>query len=337
MDRKKIKKYVKCMCPCATRIYRDFRVGINKIYNYIDSPIVILLYHRVANLDSDPQQLAVSVENFDKHISFLKNNYPILSFDKDWEEIKEPSVIITFDDGYFDNYKNAFPILCKYEVPATIFVTTGRLNTTSEPWCDDIERIILLNNKLIGKEITFDFNFLGKKRMYIKNKDDLRIMYHIFHDTLLEMSSTHRDSVIRDFISKYGGAPIREEHRYLNNIELKKMSESPIITIGGHTVTHTRLSNQDRYTQKKEIIESKKCLEKIIGKEVTTFSYPFGGKKDYNEDTIDILEQCGMKKVASNFPGQVHKKTSYLELPRHLVRNWNLDEFKNNLERFWYL
>ena len=337
MNSERIKNRIKKICPCLVPLYYNFKFLRKSIYNLVDIPIIILLYHRIANLESDPQLLAVSIDNFEKQISYLKKKYSIISLNDNWDNITKPSVIITFDDGYFDNYKNAFPILCKYEVPATIFVSTGRLNTISEPWCDDIERIILLNNKLIGKEITIDFNFLGKKRMYIKDKDDLRIMYHIVHDTLLKMSSTHRDSIIRDFISKYGAAPIREEHRYLNDVELKKMSESPIITIGGHTVTHTRLSNQDRYTQKKEIIESKKCLEKIIGKEVTTFSYPFGGKKDYNEDTIDILEQCGMKKVASNFPGQVHKKTSYLELPRHLVRNWNIDEFKNNLERFWYL
>src|SRR5689334_4536799 len=95
----------------AQSIYSGLRRAKNRALNLVDSPVVILLYHRVTTLPADPQLLAVSPDNFRAHLKFLKENFPVVRFEDDWSEVKKPAVAITFDDGYADNALEALPIL----------------------------------------------------------------------------------------------------------------------------------------------------------------------------------------------------------------------------------
>ena len=113
------------------------------------------------------------------------------------------------------------------------------------------------------------------------------------------------------------------------------MAASPWATIGAHTVTHSALSALTEEQQRMEIFTSKKELEDLTGTEITTFSYPFGRKQDYNQISVRLCREAGFTKVASNFPGQVHRWTDPFQLPRHLVRNWDLDVFAAEMARFW--
>ena len=91
-----------------------------------NSPFVnVLMYHRVADNIKDSYGIAVSPKNFREHMAYLKQNFHVLQFDKDWSNIKEASIVVTFDDGYADNYTYAYPILKKYDMKAAIFVITS--------------------------------------------------------------------------------------------------------------------------------------------------------------------------------------------------------------------
>jgi peptidoglycan/xylan/chitin deacetylase (PgdA/CDA1 family) len=124
-------------------------------------------------------------------------------------------------------------------------------------------------------------------------------------------------------------------HRSMTREELKRLAASPWVAIGAHTVTHPALAALTEEQQRKEILISKQELENIIGKKITTFSYPFGRKKDYNRTSVRLCREAGFIKVAANFPGQVHRWTDPYQLPRHLVRNWNLDTFTAEMKSFW--
>lgn len=307
----------------------------NRMLNYFDAPIIVLLYHRVANLDIDFQQLAVSIENFDDQMAYLKNNFPILRFEDNWNNINTPSVVITFDDGYFDNYKNALPILEKYKLPATIFISTGQIGSNREFWWDDLERIILLNNALPHK---YHINTsLGTYGYFFH--DDIRGSYINLHRLLKKLQASEREKIIRQLeIDLEPTISPRHLFRTMNKDEIAKIESSSCISIGAHTITHTQLSIQSRDEQFHELLESKKILEDILKKDIYTFSYPFGTKNDYNDETIKILKSIGYKKVASNYFGQIHSwNKNNFEIPRFLIRNWNLEEFKEHVNSFFYL
>jgi peptidoglycan/xylan/chitin deacetylase (PgdA/CDA1 family) len=115
----------------------------NRLLNKLDPPVVILIYHRVTTLPLDPQMLAVTPANFRAQMRYLKDNFQVLRFEDNWSKVTEPSVVVTFDDGYADNALEALPILEEVGVPGTFFIITGKIDTRQEFWSDELERIVL--------------------------------------------------------------------------------------------------------------------------------------------------------------------------------------------------
>lgn len=118
----------------------------------------ILLYHRISQISSDPVMLCVTPECFEKHLQFLKKKYKILPLSELSKRLvdrtlKGDEVAITFDDGYRDNLINALPLLEKYDIPATIFITTGLLGkVASFEWdmtYSEVDRATFLNKEEI--------------------------------------------------------------------------------------------------------------------------------------------------------------------------------------------
>jgi len=107
--------------------------SICKIENKNRVKIPILCYHSVNNSYNDEVD-PINSEMFDKHLEFLASNYNVITLHEALKHIKvgycdvDNPVVLTFDDGYIDNFEIAFPMLKKYKIPATIFVVTNFLN-----------------------------------------------------------------------------------------------------------------------------------------------------------------------------------------------------------------
>jgi peptidoglycan/xylan/chitin deacetylase (PgdA/CDA1 family) len=314
--------------------YSKVLAARNYFLNIFDSPIIILIYHRVTDLEADPELLTVSPDNFRRQMEFLKQQFRIVRFDEDWSGLKERAVAITFDDGYADNVLEALPILEEVGVPATFFISTGRIGTNNEFWWHQLEGILLrdveypphfkLNDSCYGRE--WDTNTLQQRKK----------LYAALNE-LMQKISTDRQEVWLNQLRNWSGLgkADRTIHRSMNREELKKLAGSSLATIGAHTVTHSALSALTEEQQRKEILPSKQALENITGTKITTFSYPFGRKRDYNSTSVQLCRETGFDKAASNFPGQIHRWTDPYQLPRHLVRNWDLGTFAIKMESFW--
>lgn len=126
---------------------------LKRVRSALRCRVVILMYHRVFKTSSDPWGLCVSPKNFAEHLELLRRHYPVLTLHELVSSLRDArlpkrGVVLTFDDGYADNLWNAKPLLEKYEVPATFFVTSGCVDSSSEFWWDDLERAILEPSKL---------------------------------------------------------------------------------------------------------------------------------------------------------------------------------------------
>ena len=308
------------------------KIPFNWIANKIDPPAVVLLYHRVATLDSDPQLLAVSPSNFRGQMKYLADNFPVLRFEGDWSKISVPSVVVTFDDGYYDNFTEALPILEEFGIPATFFVSAGNVGAEGEFWWDELERLILKD--ALPSSFTLADDLYGGTWRTGESQEKFAL-YNRMQRLMKKINEGRRTrwlDQLRLRATEDGKA--RPTHRAMTVSELQRLAQSPLATIGAHCITHTSLSALTLEEQKEEILGSKKRLEKWLGKTVAVFAYPFGGYYDFTEDSPRICRESGFTRVAANFPGQAHRWTNPFKIPRNIVRNWGVDEFKEKLSTF---
>src|SRR4051812_47294780 len=114
-----------------------------------EGQVLILLYHRIAELHSDPWGLAVTPRRFTEHVEALQQHARAMRLQQLPQgllkgDLPDRSVVVTFDDGYADNLHNAKPVLERYDVPATVFVTTGYIGQEKhEFWWDELDRLFL--------------------------------------------------------------------------------------------------------------------------------------------------------------------------------------------------
>ena len=299
----------------------------------------VLLYHRVTQSQTDPQQLSVTPANFNAHLEHLKNNYHLLTIKEfqyyleNKKKFPKKSVLITFDDGYADNYLEALPILEKHTAQALFYIATGTLNTDVEFWWDAIERIVLLSDHKTEEE-KYVLNGLEYNLSGLDNTKRFEL-YEQLLPALRVMNSSLREEKINELGRIFNSSQGRASHRAMTFEELKKMDLSNAAVIGAHTHLHPSLGALTYEEQLKEIETSKNILEQHLNKKITHFSYPFGTIKDFNADTLDIMKKMNFQLVAANIPYLVHKNTDQYSFTRFLVRDWNSGEFEKQMQSFF--
>ncbi len=274
----------------------------------------VLLYHRIASSQRDPYHITVTPEHFEEQIRWLSKHYPILSFEEDWSGVSEPSIVISFDDGYADNYQNALPILKRYGAPAVFFISTGLLGTPEAFWWD---RLFLVINKQPGIQLLKEHSRLKAMLPYDRQRELARLE-----------NSRERD----EFVEKSSGALQGSDFdglRSLKKEELQAMAGEPLVSIGAHTVSHPALPSLLPELQREEIMGSKAFLEELTGKRIVSFSYPYG---DFDNRTVELVRQAGFMKSAT-VAGGLAGTGDPCRIPRNVVRDMELADFQKFTRR----
>lgn len=297
--------------------------------------VLVLLYHRVNPVDDAIYHLTVSPENFEKQILYLKNNFPIFRFEDEWNEYEDDGVVITFDDGYMDNYQYMLPILEKYQIPATVFVSSGYVNASSEYWWDEIVRLLTCGQSYPAKFELEDtlYHYVWNTRTLEERIDLLKSLHWLLKLEPEIERTNYWISQLRNWAKM--DAKGRMENLPMSLTQLKQMDESKYITVGGHTVNHRSLGCQSRQAQQYEIGSSITYLEKVLGHKIEVFSYPFGSKVHYNQDTFEICEKSGIKKAATTNKGIWNVGYHPFEIPRIEVKDYNDGQFEKFLKECW--
>jgi peptidoglycan/xylan/chitin deacetylase (PgdA/CDA1 family) len=271
---------------------------------------IVLLYHRIADLAHDPQQLAVTPEHFADHLDVINERGVPMTISTLVElaqrgELPRGAVAMTLDDGYSDNLLCAVPLLARARVPATVFISTDAVGTGREFWWDELDRLLLANGT-------------AQPRRYEELCARLRCLdaaaRALVLDELWCSAATTRDA--------------RATHRPLRRQEIAALSRCEGITIGSHTHSHPSLSCLAPDEQRREIATARLALESIVGGAVTAFAYPFGGAEDVSARTVSIVREEGMAIACSTQPDSVRKGVAPHCVPRVIVRNWSKSEFR---------
>lgn len=296
--------------------------------------VLTLLYHRVADLKYDKNLLAVTPENFRDQMAYLKRNYPVVGFGQDWNELEDDAVCVTFDDGYMDNFTNALPILQEFEIPATVFVSTGNINTSEEFWWDELERLLLEDGSEYEKSFALSdgiFSCRWPTQTFTEREE----LYDTLHWLMYDKITVDRRNDWFEQLRKWRktGKEGRIQNRALQTDKADIFS--PWMSIGAHTVSHPSLKVLSEREQDYEVSQSVKTLEALLGHKITVFSYPFGTMGDFDQTTIDVCRKAHISKAAANIPGIWTPECDDYQIPRNLVRNWGIEEYIHRIETFW--
>ena len=288
---------------------------------------LILLYHRVVELERDPHGLVVSPEVFSAQLAVLQRRLAVVPLAQLLERAREDRVAITFDDGYWDAAGVARSVLESAGAPATVFVVAGAVGRAREFWWDRLEHLVL--DRLAGSEV-LDLSVSGT-RLYVDTRS--RAGLERAHRALYVRIRRHPLGAIERFLddlgASAGNAPPREAYRALTAAELRELGASPWVEIGAHSLHHPHLSRLPGDEQRIEIGESRRRLEALTGGFVTSFSYPHG---DVDASVARAVEEAGYSLACCSRPGLVSRWESRFLLPRQVVLGWEAEEFGRRLD-----
>ncbi len=288
----------------------------------------IFMYHRVlpqelvreGNIPVQPG-MYVSPASLRLHLSFLKTSFTIISLDElikrlhAGEDISRCAVL-TFDDGWLDNYLYAFPILQEFNVPATIFLTSGFIGTPKWFWPEEIGWTILavyrgkVDITLLPDQLS---HMLRKEHSKTQNADESidRIVAEIKSwEARQRFSVTKKCTQLR---TETTGASNR---LLMNWNEAREMVKSGLVDFGSHTVSHALLNQLQPGNVRQELIDSIAKIYKEIGVRTKLFAYPNG---NYTPQTLTMLSESGITVAVTTKRSLLTENTSLLELPRIAV------------------
>ncbi|MEQ1908669.1 MAG: polysaccharide deacetylase family protein [Vicinamibacterales bacterium] len=306
---------------------------------------LILMYHRIAPIDSDPWMLAVTPEHFAAHLEVLRRTtspVPLRRFVADHLEgaVGARTVAVTFDDGYADNLHAASPLLVKHDIPATVYVATGFTGTTCEFWWDCLERAILpprqlpstLTLTLGGQERRWRLSAVNALSRIGIRRSRIRFLFNV-REHLLPLSNADRDEAVRYLLDWSGSTvPPRANRRVMTADELRQMDAGGLMELGAHTVSHPQLPSLPADAQLEEMARSRADLEGILGHPVWSFSYPYGAA---DETTIALARSLGFESATAVHEETVWRESDVFRLPRFAVRDWDGAEFERRLNE-WF-
>jgi peptidoglycan/xylan/chitin deacetylase (PgdA/CDA1 family) len=331
-----------------------------KLRRPIQSHGIILAYHRVANLEGDPQSLCVAPRHFAEHLDIIQKNFHVLSLQDlvkrlSARESLSGTVAITFDDGYADNLHGAKPLLDRFGVPATVFVTSSYVTSATEFWWDELERLLLQVGTLsptlhlhvsghdyfwdLGDDAQYESTAFERNRAWsVKDRSTptrRHDLYRSLHMILYGLNSPQREDVldklrawaVKDCIGRPTHLPLTQE-------ETVALARDDLVEIGAHTATHPVLSMLPIAEQRIEIQRSKERLEQILERPIRSFAYPYGSLSDYKGETVRAVQEMGFECACSTFTNVVRDGSDPFQLPRFIVRDWDGEEFGGQL-RAW--
>lgn len=340
-----------------SKVINRARKTVNTIQRKFATKGLILMYHRVAEVGCDPWGLCVSPPNFAEHLQVLKTAANVMRLEElaqahQQGNIPERAVVITFDDGYIDNFVNAKPLLEKYEIPATIFLVSGYIGKDREFWWDEVERVFLSPGKLPAT-LTLKINDrvynwdLSQVTEYTETdyqrdrhlsawqgkKGSRQAIFYSVWETLQPLPNQQQKLALDHILQWSQKSPnARHDYRPMNSDEVQKLISGGLIEVGAHTVNHPFLSAHGETDQQEEIAQGKTDIEKLLGRTITTFTYPFGA---YNRTTVPLVKNLGFTCACSTEALPVWWKCDPYQLPRFGVNNWDGEQFHKQLLKWW--
>jgi peptidoglycan/xylan/chitin deacetylase (PgdA/CDA1 family) len=282
----------------------------------------ILIYHRVLPQFDPMRPNEPIIPEFDWQMRLLHNNFSPLPLVEAVERLRtgtlpDRAVCVTFDDGYADNELHALPILKKYSIPATVFVSTGFLNG-GRMWNDTVIEAFRYfeGDRLDLRELNLGCYNLETSTQRLSAIDSvLRLIKHLDPDI--------RAALVEEIEKRVTALP---NDLMLTNTQIQSLAREGV-SIGAHTVNHPILCSVSSEIARREMQDSKSYLEDLLQQEIEVFAYPNGKPGfDYQDEHREMVKEIGFKAAVSTHWGVSTDESDRFQLPRFTP--WDRRELK---------
>lgn len=261
------------------------------------------MYHYVRELSESkyPQIKALNTTEFIHQIDFLSKNHQFLTLEDVRCAIKgdksfEKGIILTFDDGYADHYKNVFPILNKLGIQGWFFPPVNAVTTdaildvnkihfilASIPEGEDLINLLLETASHLHKDGNLESNLLNFWKNFnfydAYDRKEVTFFKHVLQNYLDE---DLRKEIVDYLFARFVDEDIKtfSSNLYMNIDQLIEMKDAGMV-IGGHGAKHVWLGKSSESEQIDEITKTRIFLEKINDDEDFVMCYPYGSYNDF--------------------------------------------------------
>jgi len=259
--------------------------------------LVVFNYHRLGNQTTSPFDRALysaDQEIFEQQVQFLKKHYDVVRV-ADLEGVlhnRGRAVMITFDDGYLDNYELAFPVLKQHNVPATFFITSGFLDGGPVAWWDEIAWMVRNSPASELPPVLHECPAVSL-RDAPDREQAVKTLLRFYKSLPIDLTVPFLQRLAS--LTGRGRCPTALGRDVWMNWDMIREMDQGGMDIGGHTVSHPVLSKTSTAMQRQEIFGSKLRIEQEIGHTVEAFSYPVGQPDSFTEETKQILRDAGYR------------------------------------------
>jgi peptidoglycan/xylan/chitin deacetylase (PgdA/CDA1 family) len=277
--------------------------------------LIVFTYHRVAEPGADlfyDPVISATPESFRAQVEWLHNRVRLLTLDELIDQVesgspwREPAMLITFDDGYRDNFDLAVPILSERKVPAIFFVPTAFFDSPRLPWWDHVACVI---KQTPVRRLIVERHSKG-------DPSPLEIDLHAMPRSaaILKIIRAFLDETIADerwFLDQLGERAMVEidserlgRELFMSWSHIRQLADSHEgLTIGSHAHSHRKLAALDDDAQSHELAGSKQILEVQLGRPIKALAYPYGWPGTYTKTTKALAAQAGYQLAFSSQEG----------------------------------
>ncbi len=274
--------------------------------------IRILIYHRVLDSVDYLRPDEPDRAQFNWQMKLLRDYFTPLGLEEALQlrqagRLPRNAVCVTFDDGYADNCKNALPILERWGIPATVFVSTGFLNG-GRMWNDSV--IEAVRN---ARQDSWDLSRLGLGVWSLASHSDRYQLVLAILRKIKHWEPGERTAAVSYIETLSENLPA---DLMMTDSQVQTMAARGV-TIGAHTVNHPILKAVDLETAGNEILEGRDYLTRLTGNKIQFFAYPNGRRgHDYEESHARLIRDFGFAAAVSTDKGVVSNDTDEMQLPR---------------------
>jgi peptidoglycan/xylan/chitin deacetylase (PgdA/CDA1 family) len=285
--------------------------------------LIILNYHRATGGD------------LRSHLLYLRRHYRMMHLEEALGELysvhqeeskqrrdRRTLLTLTFDDGYYDNYTHAFTLARELQVPITIFLIPGYIESGKPFWWLEGRR--LANLARVEKVTIEEYTYQLQKPLQ-RDKLAQAIDTHL----RLATSVAEREAFLKNLSEALAVSSINnvdEAVRSLTWDEVSEMEQSGWVSFGAHTMNHPILAYlADPDEVESEVWDCKRKLELQLGHPVRTFAYPVGKLEHIGEDGLQAVRNSEYSWAVTTVNGVTTKQSDPFLLQRQLgdvSRNW---------------